>query len=222
MATDTLSPEERAAKRRAYMRAYSRQWKLDNPEKYSAGKRRHYENNKEKVLAAAKLYYELNKEAILAINRDWAKQNPGKVRAAASRWIQKNKTKHSAAGHKWLREHPDKRSAAYKRWCEKFPEKVRTHAAKRRAVRLRQSPDWVVQDELVEIYKNCPPGMHVDHIVPLRGITADGYPISGINVPWNLQYLTPSENMKKHNRMRPEDHVAAEAPVEAPRQLRLL
>jgi len=47
--------------------------------------------------------------------------------------------------------------------------------------------------------------MHVDHIVPLDGLTAEGYWVTGLNVPWNLQYLTPAENVLKGDRMRLED-----------------
>lgn len=40
-----------------------------------------------------------------------------------------------------------------------------------------------------EMYDNCPPGHHVDHIVPLsRG---------GLHHEDNLQYLTASENCRK-------------------------
>jgi len=63
--------------------------------------------------------------------------------------------------------------------------------------------------EINRIYLARPAGMAVDHIVPLRGKTVEGYAVSGLHVPWNLGYLSLSENSRKHNRMRPEDGIVA-------------
>ena len=62
--------------------------------------------------------------------------------------------------------------------------------------RLRKAtPKWADRDAIRRIYTNCPHGMVVDHIIPIRGEH-----ISGLHVAENLQYLTPFENMSKGNK----------------------
>jgi len=63
------------------------------------------------------------------------------------------------------------------------------------------NPDWADQKEIARIYAARPKGYHVDHIVPLNGLTYEGYEVCGLHVPWNLQYLTAEENLRKNNRM---------------------
>lgn len=63
-----------------------------------------------------------------------------------------------------------------------------------------KTPPWVDQSAILDIYSKCPDGHEIDHIVPLRGLI-DGRPVSGLHVPWNLQYLTVEANRKKKNRL---------------------
>ena len=62
--------------------------------------------------------------------------------------------------------------------------------------RVKQAtPAWADLAAIRAFYRNCPPGFHVDHIVPLNGKT-----ISGLHVLPNLQYLPATENLRKGNR----------------------
>lgn len=70
-----------------------------------------------------------------------------------------------------------------------------------------RTPKWVDSNEVLIIYANCPKGLHVDHIIPLKGLI-DGRPVTGLHVPWNLQYLSSEENHKKHCRIT-ENYLAS-------------
>jgi hypothetical protein len=70
--------------------------------------------------------------------------------------------------------------------------------AHKAAIRLR-TPAWANRAEIVEVYKNCPVGYQVDHIIPLRGEV-----VTGLHVAANLQYLPASENRAKSNKFLPK------------------
>ncbi len=59
--------------------------------------------------------------------------------------------------------------------------------------RRLQTPPNANKKKIEEMYKNCPVGYHVDHIIPLsRG---------GLHHEDNLQYLTIKENLQKGNKI---------------------
>jgi len=117
--------------------------------------------------------------------------------------------------------------AAIRQWKLDNPEKAkllqRAHAMRRQA--QEANPAWADQSAIKAVYLACPTDHEVDHIVPLTGLTIEGYPVSGLHVPWNLQYLTPKEDQRKNKRMRPEDHILCESGFDhtlwLPRQLSL-
>lgn len=68
-------------------------------------------------------------------------------------------------------------------------------SSSRRAAKLQRTPSWANLDKIKEIYRMCPEGYHVDHIVPLQGEL-----VSGLHVENNLQHLPASENLAKGNK----------------------
>lgn len=68
-----------------------------------------------------------------------------------------------------------------------------------RARKLQAMPNWVDTEALNKIYRECPEGYHVDHIIPLSNSN-----ICGLHVPWNLQYLSKIDNLKKGNKFYSE------------------
>ncbi len=64
-----------------------------------------------------------------------------------------------------------------------------------RRTRLTLASTRFGQEGLNEFYLNRPPGMHIDHIIPVN------HPlVSGLHNIFNLQYLSPEQNLRKSNK----------------------
>jgi len=138
-------------------------------------------NNKEKITKVKKEYYLKNKETIKEKVRLYKLLNPDKIKKKNKIYILKNK---------------EKRNKYNKEYSSRNPHIQNAINAKRYAFKLNATPKFANLKKIREIYKNCPKGYHVDHIVPLQGKE-----VCGLHVEWNLQYLTPSENSSKSNKL---------------------
>lgn len=59
--------------------------------------------------------------------------------------------------------------------------KIRASNSRYRARKLRAMPKWAILTKIEDMYKNCPEGYHVDHIVPLQSEI-----VCGLHVEYNL------------------------------------
>lgn len=140
----------------------------------------------------------------------WAKKNKEKMRAHNRACYERNKLKRIA----YRRANADKTRLWRKQYHAKNPElaakrakawrdknrclsmaSVKNSWVRRYALIGSQALSKKYSKEINEIYCLCPDGHEVDHIVPLRGVS-----VSGLHVPWNLQYLASKENRKKGNK----------------------
>lgn len=109
-------------------------------------------------------------------------------------WYSKNKESCSTKKREWVIANPERTKGVLKEWFKRNPSKNAAYHAIRRSRKLNASPPWIDFDVIFTVYKNCPKSAQVDHIIPLSSPH-----VCGLNVPWNLQYLTPKENLFKSN-----------------------
>jgi hypothetical protein len=91
-----------------------------------------------------------------------------------------------------------KRKASLAAYTKNNPGKTKAKGAKRRTSKLQRTPKYADLKAIEQFYINCPPGMEVDHIIPLQGKL-----VSGLHVLSNLQYLTPEANRSKGSKFDP-------------------
>jgi hypothetical protein len=124
--------------------------------------------------------------------RDYRKISSKKFRADHPSYCSENYKKRKI-------ENPDMCKVSSKKWRIKNPLLNRAKKSRERVQKLKATPLWLTVEQkrdILNVYKNCPSGYHVDHIVPLKGKI-----VSGLHVSWNLQYLTPQQNLIKSNKL---------------------
>jgi hypothetical protein len=124
--------------------------------------------------------YYAKKEEILAKQRVYCKENKEKISKRGAEYHEKNK---------------EKRNAASKKNYGKKPHEYYERCLRRRHAKLQRTPKWLTEEhikQLQEIIRKCPKGYEIDHIVPLQGKN-----VSGLHVPWNIQYLPKTVNRAK-------------------------
>ena len=160
--------------------------------------------NPEKAKARKAKWHKENIDHVHEQNRKYREEHPDKVRANYLRWKGAAPDREKEYNAKRYAENKDEKLALNKKWAAKHPERLAAVKAKYRASKLQRTPDWLTKehhDQIVNVYaerdriiQDTGIEHHVDHIVPLQGEN-----ISGLHVPWNLQVLTATENLKKSN-----------------------
>ncbi len=88
---------------------------------------------------------------------------------------------------------------AHLRSYDKNYGKIRERQNRYKGERALRIPPWSQTQEIEKYYQECPEGMQVDPVSPLKGEL-----VSGLHVIENLQYLSAEENLKKGNKFIPE------------------
>jgi len=185
---------------------YDRAYRAKNAEKIAAAKKEWGKTPAKK--AADKRWAEENRERSREIKRAWKERNPladreyylknrdailEKYRLSYPADAERRREKTAA----WVAANPDLAKEGFRR-CYRAKRDVYIIRARQRRQHIeeRATPSWANKDAIATIYKEAAlRGMHVDHIVPLKGKL-----VSGLHVEYNLQILEPLENRRKGNK----------------------
>ena len=161
---------------------------------------RYYSANKELVKERAKIWVSENQEQAIETRKSHYKNNKEKVDLKNKNWAKNNKDKRKANYAQWksVPENYEKTLVASRKSKKKHRAKRTSEAAYRRAHKRNATPKWADLKSIEAIYKSCPKGFHVDHIIPLINKL-----VCGLHVESNLQILEKIENLKKSNRFEP-------------------
>ena len=116
-------------------------------------------------------------------------------RISSSKWNVNNPLSILESRKKYYYSHHTLERNKSSQWKKNNPKVNSLHSYSRKINVKQATPLWLNIQDLVEKYNLCPIGLTVDHIVPIKGKN-----VSGLHVPWNLQYLTSKENSRKGNR----------------------
>ena len=168
--------------------------KLDrqlNKEKYCEKDKVYRELNKDKI----KLYREENKDYFSNYNKLYREKHLDRLKENRKNHYTLNKLRYSKIKRVLDRIYRVNNRA-----------KCNANGAKRRASKLKATPRWLTVEnfqEIKELYEIAQAfklytgqEYHVDHIVPLQGEN-----VCGLHVPWNLQIILASENIRKSNKL---------------------
>lgn len=137
-----------------------------------------------------------NKEELIRNLQKWMKENPDKVAAASKKYQEEHKEELNEKSREYDHNNREKINARKREKAKENPEKTRAIKILRQTNRDLRVPAWADWANIKDVYHNVPEGMAVDHYIPVQGNK-----VSGFHVSWNLQYLTPSQNSSKSNKV---------------------
>lgn len=179
------------------------------PYKSAEDRRKNREKNKEHINALVRAKYYENLENSRLRQREYRLDNKEKINAAErlyrtthreqlalkdKRKSIKHKEEIAARKRQYQQDHKEEIAARKHLYYLKNRDSILAKHRERRYSKTQRVPEWADRKAIARVYRDCPEGYEVDHIVPLHGKN-----VSGLHVEYNLQYLTKLENLRKSN-----------------------
>jgi len=144
-------------------------------------------------------YRENNRDKIYENQTAWTNANRDKCRESVRKYENSEKgiATHAALVARDPVGFSKKAVERVNKMKEKHPEKYFAYQAAYQRIRkalLSHPINTKYLAELADVYRDCPEGLEVDHIIPLKNKR-----ICGLHVPWNTQYLDRVSNARKSN-----------------------
>lgn len=161
-----------------------------------------YKNKKDHITKVNKEWKSKNKERVNVNAKKWAKNNPEKIKVNRKNTYEKYKEEYKQRCVDWKQNNKEKVADYNKKWIEDNRGTKNHLSNKRRANKLRATPEWADLNKIQEVYIKSKElsevlgiKLEVDHIIPLQGKN-----VCGLHIWENLQLLEESINRSKSNK----------------------
>ena len=138
--------------------------------------KQYVQKNMEKIRKGNRAYYTTNKKKVLEQKGKYYLKNKENIRKKQNEYKRSNRGKFNAIA---AMEYTKKKDATPKWLTKEMKEEIKEWYILAKELR------WLSEEDF-----------HVDHIIPIKGKS-----VCGLHVPWNLQLLSKSDNLRKSNRM---------------------
>lgn len=194
-----ISPEERKAKKKAYMAVYRAKNKEQIATQKAEYDKAYREKNKEKIRAKQYEYKSARRKELAQKSKEWQEKNPERYRQRLKEYYKENREKILRYQQQYAQDNKESVGKRKKAWISSKPGLVRIYSHNRRA-KTRANGGTLSKDLAERLYgrqkgkcrccgKPLGKDYHIDHIIPIVQ--------GGANTDENCQLLRKTCNLKK-------------------------